>query len=55
MTEKETFDTAMRKILSVSKPELERRIAEDNARLKVGKKRGPKPFASPSPAVSGSH
>jgi hypothetical protein len=33
MTEKETFDAAMKKILSVSKPELQRRIeAEKQAK-----------------------
>lgn len=55
MTNKENFDNQMRKILSVSKEELRRRLAEDTARQKIGGKRGPKPFASPVPAVSGSH
>jgi len=54
MTDKDRFDLAMRSVLSVSKEEMLRRLAEDNARQKVGKKRGPKPSASPVPAGAGS-
>jgi len=52
MTNKENFDTTMRKVLGVSKSELQRRIEEDKQRLKIGKKRGPKPSSSRDPGVS---
>ena len=49
MSDQEKFDQTMRKVLTVSKAEMQRRIAEDNARTKIGLKRGPKPKpASPA-------
>ena len=53
MTDREKFDQTMRGVLSISKAEMQRRIEEDNRRTKIGKKRGPKPHASPAPAASG--
>jgi hypothetical protein len=47
MTERENFDKAMKKILSVSKAELQRRLEAEKA-----KKRTSKPSASRVPASS---
>ena len=41
MTEKETFDKAMKQILSVSKTELQRRIAAEQAAKKPSASRVP--------------
>lgn len=54
MTNKENFDKAIRKILTVSKAELQRRMDEEKNRPRVGKKRGPKPSAFRALGVSGS-
>ena len=51
MTNKENFDIAMRKVLSVSKDELKRRLDVDSRSLKIGGKRGPKPSASRDPGA----
>ena len=51
MTERETFDAAMKKVLSVSKQELQRRIEADKQRPRIGEKRGPK-TASHVPGAS---
>ena len=50
---KQRFDQAMTRILSVSKQELRRRLETDARRLKIGKKRGPKPSAFRDPDASG--
>ena len=52
MTNKEQFDTAMRKVLSVSKVEMKQRIEAEKNTPRVGKKRGPKPVASRALDVS---
>jgi len=43
-----TFQNALRQVLSVSKQELNRRIAADNASRACKPKRGPKPSSSAS-------
>jgi hypothetical protein len=55
MTNKENFDRAMRKILTVSKAELQRRLDAEKRQPRIGKKRGPKPSASRALGGSGSH
>lgn len=55
MNQKEKFDNVMKRVLSLGKKEMQRRLSEDSQRIKIGKKRGPKTSASPSPGVSGSH
>lgn len=47
-----TFQNALRQVLSVSKTELNRRIAADNASRAGKPKRGPKPHSSASDHAS---
>jgi hypothetical protein len=46
------FQSTLRRVLQVSKSELERRIAEDNASRADKPRRGPKPLSSASDRVS---
>jgi hypothetical protein len=46
------FRSVLGRVLQVSKPELERRIAEDNASRADKPKRGPKPRSSASGLAS---
>lgn len=43
MTERERFDAAMKKILSMSKVELQRRLDAEKSEKKVPKKHGSEP------------
>jgi len=52
-SEFENFDSAMRRVLLVSKAELQRRIDAQNLANQGKPKRGPKPKASASGRVSG--